>query len=56
MFTSKTTKETHENRTRKQAWGELHCNVMHYITITLTKRKPCIKLQLQLHVFIKVIH
>jgi hypothetical protein len=21
----------------QQAWGELHCNVMHYITITFTK-------------------
>ena len=39
---------------RNQAWGELHWNVMHYITITLTK--PCIKLQLQLHVFAKVMH
>ena len=35
---------------RKQAWGELHCNVMHYITITL--KKPCFKLQL--HACIKV--
>ena len=37
-----------------QAWGEFHWNVMHYITITLTK--PCIKLQLQLHEFSKVMH